>query len=340
MATATAPGYRTSYTVRAKDRSGEHEGDMEGTTHASTGLLLGAGVALLTSIGTHAHGAAVGGEIGRDLLYGVLVAGFALLPDADHPKATFAYSAGALSHGTSHLVAVLFGGHRQGFHSLFGIAVMSLITASCADWWPNKWALAGLALFIAVCVVAGLKATGFLTHGGRGRRHASGSLRRTVIGCGVAALAVVYARPDLWWLVAMGMALHVLEDEFSGHGCALLWPVSRKRFGGDGKQPARRSPSPGRRPKSGYQKAKARAARGPVAPKGSSRPPKGRTSAGPLMACPECWVGECESCKGKGCGCPQPATSHPARRKPKAATAESARDWPEPRRAEDDVPPF
>ena len=327
MATVTAPGYLTSYTVRAKDRSGEHEGDMEGTTHASTGLLLGAGVGLLTSIGTHAHGAAVGGEVGRDLLYGVLTAGFALLPDADHPQATFAYSAGALSHGTSHLVAVLFGGHRQGFHSLAGIGVMMLVTASCADWWPNRWALGGLALFIAVCVVAGLKATGFLTHGGHGRNRHRGALRRAVIGCGTAALAVTYVRADLWWLVALGMALHILEDESTGHGCALLWPLSRRRFGGDGHQPAKSSP--GRRPKSGYQKAKARAQRAPAAPKNPGRPALS-SGKGAISMCLVCMAGNCEVCKGQGCRCPQPDTSHPGR---KLARRRPAAELP-------DIPPY
>jgi membrane-bound metal-dependent hydrolase YbcI (DUF457 family) len=331
MATATLPAYRTSYTVKVRSRAGEHEGDIEGTTHAATGLVLGAGVGLLTSV-PHAHGIAVAGSIGRDLLYGALVAGFALVPDADHPKATFAYSAGALTHGTSHVIAVLFGGHRQGFHSLAGIGVMALVTASCANWWPNRWALAGLALFIAVCVVAGLKATGFLTHGGRGHRHHSGSLRRALVGCGAAALAVTYARADLWWLVALGMALHILEDEFTGHGCALLWPLSRRRFGGDGHQPAaRRAPTKGRRPRSGYQKAKARAARGPAAPKPPSRPRQG-----PLSMCLPCMALDCESCKGQGCRCPQPATSHPNRRKAAPAAAEPVtRPWPE-----DDVPPY
>lgn len=302
MATATTPGYRTRYTVKAPDRSGEHEGDMEGTSHASTGLLLGAGVGLLTTAWP-VHGAAAWDAIGRDLLYGVLVAGFALLPDADHPKASFAYAAGVLSHGTSHLVATLFGGHRQGFHSLAGIGVMSLVTAACASWWPNRWALAGLALFIAVCVVAGLKAAGFLSHGGRSRR---GGLRRAVIGSTVAALAVTYVRADLWWLVALGMALHIFEDEFTGHGCALAWPLSRRRFGGDGHQPGS-ARSGTRRPKSGFQQARERAERRPVTPKPPARP--GRGPGKPM--CPACWVGECDACKDRGCGCPQ--ASHPAR---------------------------
>jgi membrane-bound metal-dependent hydrolase YbcI (DUF457 family) len=313
MATATAPGYRTSYTVKARSRAGEHEGDMEGTTHAATGLLLGAGIGLLTTgplrgTGT-VHDLAVAHAVGRDLLFGAMTAGMALLPDADHPDATFAYSAGAVSHGISHVIAVLFGGHRQGMHSLFGIAFWSAAAEACAVWWPNRWALGFLAAFLAICIVAGLKATGFMRHGGRGHRYHGGALRRALVGCGIAALAVTYARADLWWLVALGMALHILEDEFSGHGCALLWPFTRRRFGGDGHQPAARRSSPGRRPKSEFQKAKARAARasrGPVAPKAPSRP----AARGLQSMCLRCMVGECDACKGQGCKCPQPATSH------------------------------
>jgi membrane-bound metal-dependent hydrolase YbcI (DUF457 family) len=326
MTTMTVlPEYRTSYTVKARSRAGEHEGDMEGSTHAATGFLLGTGVGLLTQIGTHAHGVAVADNIGRDLMFGVLTAGFALLPDADHPQASFAYAAGGLSHGVSHLVAFAFGGHRQGFHSLVGIGLMTVVTASCATWWPNKWALSGLALLIAVCVVAGLKATGFLRHGGRGRNRHRGALRRALVGIGIAAAAIVTVRADLWWLVALGMALHVLEDETTGHGCALLWPLTSRRFGGDGHQPARgRKPSAkGRRPRSGYQQAKAKATR-PVAPRSPSRPPLS-PGKGAISMCLVCLAGNCEECKGQGCRCPQPDTSHPKRpssRKPAAPAAE------------------
>jgi membrane-bound metal-dependent hydrolase YbcI (DUF457 family) len=312
MATATAlPEYRTSYTVKARSRAGEHEGDMEGSSHAATGFVLGAGIGLLTQIGTHAHGVAVADSIGRDLMFGVLTAGFALLPDADHPDATFAHAAGGLSHGVSHLIAVLFGGHRQGFHSLFGIALMGIVTAACSVWWPNRWALGGLALLIAVCVVAGLKATGFLRHGRRGRSR--GALRRALIGCGIAAAAVAapQVRPDLWWLVALGMALHVFEDEFSGHGVGLLWPITNRRFGGDGHQPAKRRS--GRKPKSGYQQARDRALRGPAAPKPPARPAFS-SGKGAISMCISCMAGNCVECKGRGCRCPQPDTSHPARK--------------------------
>jgi membrane-bound metal-dependent hydrolase YbcI (DUF457 family) len=297
---------------------------VEGTTHAATGLLLGVGAGLLTSV-PHAHGAAVAGNIGHDLLFGVLTAGFALLPDADHPDATFAHSAGGLSHGASHVIAALFGGHRQGFHSFFGAGVMGLITASCTLWQANRYALGGYALFLAVCVVAGLKATGFMRHRG------GGSLDRAVAGCGIAALAVLYARQDLWWLVMLGMGLHVLEDEFTGHGCALLWPLSHRRFGGDGRQPARRR-SPGRRPKSEYQRARERAQRRPVAP----GPPAGPARPAVKPTCPACWLGNCPECKDRGCSCPERGV-HLKRPKRGAAAAVEPVPLPAP---EDDIPPF
>ena len=113
---------------------------MEGHTHAGTGALLGIGAGLLTTAGG-LHGVTIWDGLGRDLMFGTLTAGCALLPDADHPDASFAHAAGWLSHGISHLVAAAMGGHRAGFHSFFGIGLMMLVTAACTSWWPNHWAL-------------------------------------------------------------------------------------------------------------------------------------------------------------------------------------------------------
>jgi membrane-bound metal-dependent hydrolase YbcI (DUF457 family) len=327
MATTTAPaGYRTSYTVRQRSRAGEHEGDMEGSTHAATGALLGAGVALI-AVAADSHGLNPWVGAGRVLLSGVLVAGFALLPDADHPQASFAYAAGPLSHGISHLVAVASGGHRQGMHSLFGIGLVAAGTQACAVWFPNRWALGSLALLMAICIAASLHATGFTRH----------RLMTFAVSAGIAgtAIAMPGIRPDLWWLAALGMALHIFEDEFTGHGCALLWPVLHRRFGGDGRQPAvRRAPAPRRAPQSGFRQARQRAVRPAAGPKPArtirptSRPaaatpppaaPVPRLVRGPVSMCPHCWVGECDRCKGEGCKCPEPAAAHPARKAAAAA---------------------
>lgn len=273
---------------------------MEGVTHASTGFLLGAGIGLLVTA-SHAHAVPWYDGLGRDLLYGLVTSGAALLCDADHPKASFAYAAGWLSHGISHIIAAVFGGHRQGFHSVFGVALMSLITASCSVWWPNHWSLGFLAALLAICITAGLRATGFARRGPSA----------LIVGCVIAGLAVYAVRPSLWWLVALGMALHITEDMLTGHGVGLLWPITNRRYGGDGHQPAKRRS--GRKPKSGYQKARDRALRGPAAPKPPAGPARS-SGKGAISMCISCMAKNCGECKGQGCRCPQPDTSHPARK--------------------------
>lgn len=315
MAATAVPGYRTTHTVSRPDRAGEHRGDMEGTTHAATGFLAGLGFGVLVHVGS---GLPAGAAAGQDVLFGLVTAGMALLPDADHPKASFAHAAGGISHGISHLVTTLMGGHRQGMHSVVGVVLLTLVTASCADWWPNKWSLAGLALLVAICTAAGLRATGFLRRRGEA----------FIAGSAVAAASVYFIRADLWWLVMLGMALHIFEDEFTGHGCALAWPFTSRRFGGDGRQPAARrpvSPRPSRRP----------AERGPDQP---------RTRTGPVPSrpmCLQCIVGECGECTDRGCGCPQRV--HPVRpvRKRKATVPPEQPDGPGITvEWSDDVPPF
>jgi membrane-bound metal-dependent hydrolase YbcI (DUF457 family) len=307
---------------------------VDGGTHAATGAIAGLGLALLTGASLR-HTMPVEEQAARDVLFAALTAGFALLPDADHPKASFAYSAGGLSHGLSHILARLFGGHRGGMHSVFGIALFALLSEAAAVWAPNRWALGILAAVMAMCIIAGLVATGFA-------RHSSGTL---VLGCAIAGVSVALpaVRADIWLLVAVGMAVHVLEDEFTGHGCALLWPVSFRRIGGDGRQPAGARQGRTRKPPVSEFKRQRRASqRRPAAPKPPLVPPVRTTRArGPLVMCPECWVDECERCKGQGCKCPQPAAAHPNRVKRKASTVQgdvTPRVWfPDP---EDDKPPF
>lgn len=303
MATAV---YRTSYTVERRSRAGEHEGDMEGTTHASTGLLAGAGIALLTHLG-HAHGVTAWEGVGRDLLYGAVAAGTALLPDADHPKASFAYSAGRLSRGISHVVAVATGGHRQGMHSVFGITAMSLGAEAAAVWFPNHWSLGVLAGLLAMCVAAGLAATGFARHG----------LEALALGCVLAGVAVASpsVRPNLWWLVALGMGLHVIEDTWTGHGVGLLWPFSTSRFGGDGRQPASRRRTPAKRrpaPRT-PRKTDSQPAPPPKTRTGPWNPAKGLWQA----MCGECLSGDHGDCTDRDCKCTQPGVAHPHRPVPK-----------------------
>ena len=317
MAVTAVPGYRARAVPRQHECCRPKKADeVDGSVHAATGFLAGLGLGIVTHAGMHLHGGAAGMAAGQDVLFGLVAAGMALLPDADHPKASFARAAGGLSHGVSHLVAVLTGGHRQGMHSLAGIAALTLVTASCADWWPNRWSLLGLGILLAVCIAAGLRATGFIRK----------PFDALAAGSIVAAASVYFIRSDLWWLCLLGMALHVFEDSLTGHGVAIAWPLTSRRFGGDGRQPAGRG-------EAGRGRPAGRPSPRPVSPASP------RASQGPgKPMCLQCWLGECGECNDRGCGCPQ--REHPARpaRRRKAAEPANAAgitvEWT------DDKPPF
>src|SRR4051812_31579494 len=97
-----------------------------GRTHAvSGGLAFAASAPLLPAVGVHL------GAVG--LLFGVVAAaGAALLPDLDHLGSSVARALGPVSSALARVVAVASGGHRQGTHSLVGVAVFTMV-AELAD---------------------------------------------------------------------------------------------------------------------------------------------------------------------------------------------------------------
>jgi membrane-bound metal-dependent hydrolase YbcI (DUF457 family) len=303
---------------------------MDGSVHAATGLALGVGVSLLTLPAGHG-GPYVAHAVSQTLAYGMLTGSLALLPDADHHDASFAHAAGPVSWTLAHVISALFGGHRQGMHSIFGVALVSVLTAWATLWAPNDHALTAVAVLLAVCAAAGLKAT----------RFARGGLEAVAFGCAISGFAVWTVRADLWWLCALGMALHIAEDEFTGHGCALLWPLSRRRIGGDGGQPAasrqgeykrRQAAQPGTaRPKSPRPVGARRPKR---APGGLPLPamPDGRMTWVTGARCGECLTKAHRECTDRGCQCT--SGQHPSRpgAKPAPAPAVPVDD--------DETPPF
>jgi membrane-bound metal-dependent hydrolase YbcI (DUF457 family) len=330
MATATIPRTRAvaQRSPQAPACCNPKAGTVDGSTHAATGFLAGAGIGILSTWG-HLHGAAAWEGAGHDVLLGFVTAGLALLPDADHPQASFAYAAGGLSHGVSHLLSVLFGGHRAGMHSVFGVGLFSLLAALAGIAFPNRWALGVMAALLAICITAGLRATGFA-------RRKGGAL---LAGCILAGVAVALVRGELWWLVILGMGLHIFEDEFTGHGCALLWPFSRHRIGGDGGQPAKdRAPArkPPRKHAAGHRPAPhpalSRALKGPA--KTTSGPYKPPATFWPSI-CSDCLTGEHGDCRDRGCQCKARGCAHPLRPGTKALPAA-----PPPAQPDDGTYPF
>lgn len=58
----------------------------------------------------------------------VLCAGAALLPDADHPSATIAYSVPVVGKAVTGALGHAAGGHRKGMHTLWSIGIVFVIT--------------------------------------------------------------------------------------------------------------------------------------------------------------------------------------------------------------------
>jgi len=304
--TSKAAPLRTSCTVRRLDRAGEHQGDMEGTSHAATGLAAGAALAFAQP-GPWQH------HLAPALVQGLAVAGLALLPDADHPRATFAWTAGWLSRGVSHLVAALFGGHRQGMHSV----PVTLALSGLAFWFvrlhPARPAEYAFGAFLAVCTAAGLIATGFARQGAV----------PLLIGAALAAYVIVKDPGALWWMVALGMGIHIAEDCCTGYGTALAWPFTRRRFLGSKPRQVMTTKGTGRARKAqGGRHARRPRTSAPVPPRPQTAPPvpprnphkTGPWRPGPLWHAigTDCLDGNHHLCTDRKCECDNPKCGHPA----------------------------
>lgn len=181
---------------------------MLGRTHATSGSLLwSATVSLSPLVGVHPHWPAV-------VAGSVATAGAALLPDADHPEATIAFSLGPITKALTLFVHKVSGGHRHATHSL-----LFAVEATLATWLPlllaGQW-FAVPALF--VLTVFALRAW-----------HVKPSLTpvAAVLYTGVFWLLL---HGDYGWLpvaVGVGVVAHLAGDCLTKEGCPLLWPHRR-----------------------------------------------------------------------------------------------------------------
>ncbi|ROS74360.1 metal-dependent hydrolase [Cellulomonas sp. PhB143] len=153
----------------------------------------------------------------------VVCAGAALLPDADHRSGTIARSLPPVSNVVARAVAAVSGGHRNGTHSILGIAVFTGLAWLLGRWHVETAALGTVdvgAGVVAVLLVAyAMDALDLL---------GTGKLAPWAMSVVVAGLVAVLA-PEEWnWLplaVGLGATVHVLGDLLTTGGCPLLWPV-------------------------------------------------------------------------------------------------------------------
>jgi membrane-bound metal-dependent hydrolase YbcI (DUF457 family) len=153
----------------------------------------------------------------------VVGAGAAVLPDFDHHNGTIARSIGPVSEVMARAVGFVFGGHRNGTHSLVGIAVFTGIASLFTH-------LGGLALglflaFLFAISSAALRVT-----------LVKASIGHTLLCLAAGALLARGALMDSFnagivpWAVALGTAVHLLGDMATVQGCPLLWPFHRHRY--------------------------------------------------------------------------------------------------------------
>lgn len=151
----------------------------------------------------------------------IVCAGAALLPDADHHRATIARSLPPISSMFTRFIGQVSGGHRNGTHSIIGMAFFILIA-----WLANGWAVTTAALG-TVYPAAALFAVLLISFAVKSLKFMPPLL------CWIIALAagmfVGMNAPEAnqWFLVAVavGVVVHVLGDMLTIGGCNLLWPI-------------------------------------------------------------------------------------------------------------------
>lgn len=151
----------------------------------------------------------------------IVCAGAALLPDADHHSATIARSLPPISSIFTRIIGSASGGHRNGTHSLIGIAFF-IFLAWLANGWDVQTAALGTvypaaALFAILLISFAVKTMKFMPP----------------VLCWIIALAAgVFVgmnapAENLWFLLAIGLGVvvHVAGDMLTIGGCNLIWPI-------------------------------------------------------------------------------------------------------------------
>ncbi|PZG17827.1 hydrolase [Micromonospora craterilacus] len=196
-----------------------------GRTHAASGAVGWlAGCAALGLAGQSVPGAvATAGAI--------VAAGWALVPDLDHPRSTASVSLGPVTGGASWVTAALSrwvsrvtcsccdgdaDGHRALTHTAAFAVVVGVLFGVAG------WQLGAAAGVPVVAVSAALAARGLLS-----RRRRRGGYGVLVVAVAVGAVAA-QGGPGWWWIgvpVAWGMLAHCLGDAATLSAVPLWWPL-------------------------------------------------------------------------------------------------------------------
>jgi membrane-bound metal-dependent hydrolase YbcI (DUF457 family) len=195
---------------------------MMGRTHALTGLCAGLAVSPL-----------VVGTLAQALLFSVVTAGYALLPDLDHPGARASRLLGPVTGVLSRAVRAgsswLYlrtkgprderhrGEHRHATHTV-AFAALAGTAAALGTAWGGTWVPVGIVV-LGILFAADALGDWVLVFAGTCAAAWWGSVGGDVLG------TVAGTGPLLGIAVALGCVTHCLGDAVTLSGCPFLWPL-------------------------------------------------------------------------------------------------------------------
>jgi membrane-bound metal-dependent hydrolase YbcI (DUF457 family) len=155
---------------------------------------------------------------------GLVTAGAALLPDADHPSATISYAVPVLGRTAARAVSAASGGHRNGTHS----AIAAVAVVWLAWWLTTESGLVDASPLSAYTLCAGAAAAALLAFAVKVLRIVRRWGSAWLIGIASSAL-ITLLLPAQWawlpWAIAIGWVAHLAGDLLTTGGLPLLWPL-------------------------------------------------------------------------------------------------------------------
>lgn len=194
-----------------------------GTGHAASGAAAWVAVTITADSGFPALGW-FPTDAGSVLVGGLVCAGAALLPDADHHNATIAHSVPGAGSVAAGAIGAVTGGHRKGMHSLLAVAGIVWLAYWLAtltvepSWWGGAPLQVGSAAAVMACVTFAVKVL----------KVTKSWFMAWLAGATVAAIVLFFAPSEFTWLpvcIGLGYVVHLLGDALTVQGVPFFWPL-------------------------------------------------------------------------------------------------------------------
>lgn len=158
---------------------------------------------------------------------GLVAAGAALLPDADHHNATIAYSIPGVGKAVTAAVGAAAGGHRHGTHSGLSAVIVFLLA------WliTGVFGLADTTHGSPYVIICGIIAAAMLCFALKVLKIVRTWGMAWLVGI-VSSAAITFLLPEQWawlpWAIAIGWVTHMAGDFLTVGGLPLTWPKNIK----------------------------------------------------------------------------------------------------------------